>query len=263
MRFNVLAVVGVLVVGAAVSAHETWMLPSMFTARVGQEVRLDVTSGMSFPELASPVRVDRVARAGYRLGEDQAEMTGLKEQDKSLLLTQAFREDGVATVWLELKPKEIDLTDDKVAEYFEEIGATEAVRATWSNQKGRVAWKETYTKHAKTFVAVGDVGADQSWQAGVGMKLEIVPVSDPLSVRVGGAFTVKLLLDGEPLVKMPVGLMAKGSKDRHFVTTDDAGQATFPILRAGESMVFGVYLRLGQDDTRWLSDFTTLTFTVR
>lgn len=35
--------------GGAAPCHETWMVPAAFQVQVGEEVRLDVTSGMEFP----------------------------------------------------------------------------------------------------------------------------------------------------------------------------------------------------------------------
>ena len=94
----------------------------------------------------------------------------------------------MATVWLDLKPKDITLDDGQVAEYLDEIGATDELRSEWAVRKGRVPWKETYTKHAKSFVAVrGGDGDDRSWAEGVGSALEIVPATSPFAVEVGGS----------------------------------------------------------------------------
>ncbi len=41
--------------------------------------------------------------------------------EKALQTKAVFAQPGIVTVWLEAKPKEIDLTDDQVREYFDEI----------------------------------------------------------------------------------------------------------------------------------------------
>ena len=261
MRHALLAVV--LVPIATASAHETWIMSSAFAAKAGEEARLDVTTGMEFPTFETAVRAERIANASYRLGKDRVELKSFKAQDKSLAITQSFPKSGIATVWLDLKPREIELSDEKVAEYLDEIGATAEVRKTWAVQKGRIPWKETYTKHAKTFIAVGNPGDDRSWKTPVDMKLEIVPISDPFSAVAGKDFVARLLADGKPLAKAPIGLMSKSMKGRVFETTDADGKATFALRDAGEAMLFAVHLRLDKDGQRWLSDFTTMTFRVR
>jgi uncharacterized GH25 family protein len=246
--------------GSAAPAHETWMMPSAFTASVGQEVRLDVGSGMEFPLPESPIQAGRVTSAKYRLGGGEFDAAASTTNEGSLVLRQTFERAGLATVWLDLKPKEIVLTDDEVAEYLDEIDATLSVRSAWASQKGHRAWKETYTKHAKTFVAVGDASRDASWKLGVGAALEIVPTGNPSAVAVGGDFPVELWAGSKPLPNVSVGLMAEGSTHRVFRTTDAGGRATFPIERPGRALLFAVWLRPAADGQSWISDFCTVTF---
>lgn len=244
-------------------AHETWMIPSSFSAKVGEEVRLDVSSGMAFPRLESPIRAQRVAGARYRLGRVNARVAALKTSKTSLELRQAFTNAGVATVWLDLKPKEIALADDQVAEYLDEIGATDELRSVWARRKGRVPWKETYTKHAKSFVAVGAANDDRSWAEGIGSTLELIPTTSPFTVEVGGELTVELQAGGKPLANFPVGLMVDGSTERVFRTTNTGGRATFPVAREGRALLFAVRLVPAPDGSSWNSDFCTMTFAIQ
>jgi uncharacterized GH25 family protein len=245
--------------GGVVSAHETWLMPSAFEAKVGETVRINLTSGMGFPGLESAIGADRVQEAACRLGGVKEKTGSVKAADTSLALTQTFPRAGLAAVWVDLKPRPIELSDDQVAEYLHEIGATQELRSAWAARKGRVGWKETYTKHAKTFVTVGKVEGDRSWQTPVGMGLEIVPLDDPSSLRVGKEIRVRLLGHGKPVAGLPVGLLIEGSDKRLFRTTDAKGRVTFPAERTGAAMLFAVHLRPGEDEASWVSDFTTLT----
>ena len=103
---HVIAGLLVSVLAESVLAHETWMMPSTFFAKLGEETRLDMSSGMSFPRLESPILAERVAQAAYRLGQDVVDVTGLKTAKRSLVLRQSFTKEGVATIWMDLKPKE-------------------------------------------------------------------------------------------------------------------------------------------------------------
>jgi len=260
---HVIAGLLVSVLAESVLAHETWMMPSTFFAKLGEETRLDMSSGMSFPRLESPILAERVAQAAYRLGQDVVDVTGLKTAKKSLVLRQSFTKEGVATIWMDLKPKEIKLRDEEVAEYLDEIDATQDTRSIWAGQKGRVAWKEMYTKHAKTFVAVGDATKDASWGVSTGAALEIVPKANPCAIVVGQDFTVELQTNTEPLPGLPVGLLIEGAKDRVFRTTNAGGRATFPIGTEGRAMLFAVRLLPAEDGKSWTSDFCTMTFEIR
>jgi uncharacterized GH25 family protein len=259
-KFHATLLIGALA-GPAL-AHETWVLPSKFRAAPGEEVRFDVTSGMAFPALESPIRADRVAGAAYVASQTRSAIHDFETSDTSLFVRRAFPQAGIVTMSLELKPREIELTDDKVAHYLDEIGATAELRALWAAQKGRVPWRETYTKHMKTFVLVGMGLMETSWSRPVGSAFEIVPVTDPFAAVPGRPFTAELRANAKPAPDQPIGLIIGGSSERAFATTDSSGRATFSPTRAGRAMLYTVSLRPAGDGESWLSDFATMTFEI-
>lgn len=261
MRVPVVVAVGLFVASSA-SAHETWLLPSTFDATPDISIQIEPSGGMDFPASGTSIQADRVAKAAYRFRGTEGRLTPSPSADGSLRLRHEFSKRGLATVWLELEPKDIELTDAEVAEYLDEIGASETTRAIWADRKGRTTWRETYTKHAKTFVAVGSPSRDRSWELPAGMSLEIVPLDDPLAARSGGELKIRLLAAAGPLGGAPVGLMIAGATERIFRTTDVKGEATFPLARAGKALFFAVRLRPVAGGSRWESDFTTTTFRI-
>lgn len=244
-------------------AHETWLLPATFSSVPERTVAIDLTSGMQFPESEHAIHPDRVQRARFRLGGESVDMKDFNRLDTCLRFTPSFPRAGLATVWVELHPRAIELTEEKVAEYLDEIGAAASVRATWAKVKGSEVWKETYTKHAKTWVAVGGGAVDRSWQEPVGMAFELVPLTDPIGLQVGQKASFRLLRGGKPFPGATVGLLTEGAKDRILHTTDEDGQVAFRIERAGKLLVFAVDLRRTKAGDGWESDFTTVTLPVK
>ena len=251
----------VVALSASAGAHETWLQPSTHAAATGKSVRFDLTSGMDFPKLEHAIERDRVASAAFRSAGSTGTLGAPKRGAKALNWNHAFAKPGLATVWVDLQPKGIALTPDKVDEYFAEINASAAVRATWKALPMGTQWNEMYTKHAKTYVRVGDEAGDESWKVPAGMSLEIVPLSDPTRVRVGDTLRVSLLRSRFPLPRTSVGLMIEGDAKRTFAATDDTGVASFPITRAGSALIYAVDLRPGSQRSSWESDFATLTLT--
>lgn len=76
MHYSLLALM--LVPMATASAHETWIMPATFAAKVGEEVRLDVSTGMAFPTFDTAVRAERISQANYRLGKERGELKSFK-----------------------------------------------------------------------------------------------------------------------------------------------------------------------------------------
>jgi uncharacterized GH25 family protein len=247
----------------AALSHDTWLLPNRTTVPVGASITSDLTSGMAFPLPAYAIKTERIERASMRLGGRLTEITARRAAPKSLRLTTLFDQPGMATLWVELKPKSLTLTPKLVTEYLDEIGASEEIRQIQAQSKPQ-RWRELYTKHAKTFVQVGHAGQDQSWAEPVGMALEIVPEKDPTSLRAGDDFPVRVLKQGKPLADFPLGLIREQTTKGLIQKTNAEGRTTFKLNRAGRWLLRGTELRRSSSpDTDWESDFTTLTIEVK
>jgi len=256
---------GLYLLGAfAASAHDTWIAPSAFTTVAGQEVRFEITSGMKFPALDAGPKADRIAKAGFRLGSKTGDLKDFVGSKEALRVSHSFAENGVAIAWLQSLPKQLELTDEQVAEYLEEARAPSDIRSAWERQKGKAKWKEEYIKCAKTAVAVGDAAGDESWGQPVGLILEIVPVSNPTTIKAGQSATFKMLREGKPLPNAALALVREGGEERIYQTTDAEGVATFPFPKAGKHLLTTMILEVPTTEPPlWHSNFSTFTLEVR
>jgi uncharacterized GH25 family protein len=243
-------------------AHDTWLIPDLFVVTRNSVVALELTSGMAFPALETAIKPERIDRALCRLAGHTFGLTDYLPQPKCLLFKARLAEPGIATIWVELKPKTLMLTTKLVKEYLDEIGAPDTIRQQWANANKPRRWREEYTKHSKTFVRVGE-SQDRSWAEPVGMGLEIVPEKDPTALRPGDDFAVRVLKNGAPLPNISVGIVnAKDAKGK-IQRTDAEGRAMFRLDRGGRWLVRVTELRKSsQAGFDWESDFTTLTFQV-
>lgn len=244
-------------------AHDTWLLARPSTVQPGTPVVLELTSGMAFPKPETAIKTERLERTGIRLAGATSDLGNRSSAARFLQLKTTPSKPGVATLWVELGPKSIDLTPDKVKEYLDEIGAPATVRSRYAQMPEPRHWRELYTKHAKAFVRVGRPEADRSWAEPVGMGLEIVPEKDPTALRPGDELPVRVLLHGKPMASFAVGLVRQGE---HGVlkTTDGQGRVVFPIGKSGRWLLRATDLRpSSKPGTDWESDFTTLTFEVQ
>ena len=263
LRFA-LGVAAYLVSAIAVSAHDTWILPAVFATAPGKEVRFEITSGMKFPALDAGPKADRIAKAGFRLGSEAGELKAFVTSKEALRFTRSFAGDGIATVWLQSLPKQLDLTDEQVAEYLEEARAPSDIRTAWERQKGKAKWKEEYIKCAKTALAVGNAAGDESWNQAVGLNLEIVSVSTPTTIKAGQSAPFKMLRDGKSLPHASLALVREGSEERVYQTTNAEGVATFAFAKPGKHLLTAMILEVpASEPPLWHSNFSTLTLEVR
>jgi uncharacterized GH25 family protein len=243
----------------AASAHDTWLIPDQFNLAPKSTVTLDMTSGMEFPKLDTGPKPERVQSAQCRLAGKTFEITNKAAAPNSLQFKAELPDAGVATFWVKLPPRAIELKPEEVKEYLDEVDAPEPLRKQWAEMKEK-RWRESYTKHQKTFARVGDPIPDLSWAAPVETFLEIVPEKDPTTLRAGDDFPVRVLKDGKPFADFSLNAVNAGQPKGETGKTDPDGRVTFRLDAAGRWLLRGTDIRKSnQPDTDWESDFVTLT----
>jgi hypothetical protein len=225
-------------------AHDSWLMPRTPQAQEDKPVTVDLTSGTSFPKLESPIKADRVFRGGWRTSDRKGRLDRWEEGDSSLVMHFTPNGEGTAVMYLTLRPKDIELDADEVAHYFEEIGASESMRDEWESRGGDAVFHETYTKHAKAFMRVGDIGEDPTCLRQVGSAIEFIPQRDPTALMVGDDLVVKVVRGGDDeMEQFAVGLVCGATGDSELRRTNEAGMVSFPITDTGWWMVRGKVLR--------------------
>ena len=214
---------------------------------------------MAFPANEVGVKPDRLERASVRLAGKTSELVRDAEGKKAMRLRARFPQPGIAVVWVESKPRSLELKPAEVREYLDEIGAWDTVGKKWeSGASGR--WRESYTKHAKSYVRVGIPRGDMSWEEPVGMALELVPESDPTAIVAGEDFAVRLLKNGQPVADTAVGLVAANAKSGSLSKTDSEGKVRLKLTRAAWWLIRATVLEpASATDLDWESHFATLT----
>ncbi len=264
LSVRVAACLGFWLIALPALAHDTWLQPRRSAVLPGTIAQLDLTSGDKFPVPDNAIKPERVAVAHARLGGKVIDFATPAPEKKSLEFRIPLSNPGIATLWLSLAPWALELKANEVKHYLDEIDAPAEIRQSWASAKATRPWREVYTKHAKTFVRVGQPKADRSWSQPVGMVLELVPEKDPTSLRAGDDFPVRVLKNGAPLPDFSLGIAREGGTQRTFKKTDAAGRAVFKLTRSGHWLLRGTELRRStKAATDWESDFTTLTFEVR
>ncbi|MFN2507315.1 MAG: DUF4198 domain-containing protein [Chthoniobacterales bacterium] len=247
---------------ASALAHDTWLIPNRFNVAPNSSVALDITSGMEFPKLDVGPKPERVASVTCRLAGKTFEITNKEAGAHSLQFKAQLSEVGIATFWITLPPRALELKPDQVKEYFDEVDAPEALRKQWAEMKPQ-RWRESYSKLPKTFARVGDPQSDRSWAEPVGLFLEIVPEKDPTMLQPGDEFPVHVLKDGQPFAGFSLNAVSAGGGKGETRKTDSAGRVAFKLEKAGRWLLRGTDIRKSsKPDSDWESDFATLTLEV-
>ncbi len=257
------ALAAIVLIAGVASAHDTWLITDSGRAAVGERVVLRLTSGMAFPQDDFAVDAARVLRASVRIRDSARALPRPRSAPQALRYEWTPRVEGIATAGVELAPRTLVLEPDKIEEYLGEIDATAEIRQAWASLGGRRKWVESYAKHAKTLVRVGNPVADSSWSRPLGLALELVPQRDPTTLRAGDTLTLLVLHRDRPLAGLAVGAIREGTTAATFARTDARGRARVALPAAGRWLLNGTLLRRSSDPKLvWESDFTTLTLIV-
>jgi uncharacterized GH25 family protein len=245
------------------AAHETWLLPASMRIRAGEPVALSLTSGMAFPADDFAIQPARVVRAEARLGKRIEQLKKPKLQAMSLRYLWTPRADGVAAIGIELGPRKLTLEPNLIEEYLQEIHASSVVRAQWDSMPSPKRWRESYVKHASSFIRVGPPRKDESWKSPLGLGLEIIPEADPTALSAGDKLPVRVMRRGKEIAGFALGARREGDSTATFVFTDGDGRATVRLPAQGRWLLFGTDLRPARErGLEWRSDFVTATIGV-
>lgn len=273
--FGVLGVVG---------AHDFWMNPKTFMPKLGEavEVRLEVgdhfTSEGDRPfHKADALRFERLdARQGQDKNADENLLSrkGLMEGVRPWAQVR-FPTAGPHWLILERAPRLLILKADRFDAYLQEEGL-ESVR-TLRRKLGEEAkpGRERYWRSLKTLVWVQEAKGQEAkgqnkqgkWTPRLsGQRLEIVPLVDPVGLKVGDKLSVRVLFQNRPLanVQLTAYQKLKGKTHTQMVQTSAQGEAAFGVVASGPALIRLVYMRRAEADKEadWHSDWSAFSFLI-
>ena len=243
------ALCALLVVASAAAAHDFWIIPYAFAIDPGSRLLVRGQTSSLFPTSVSAVTPDRIVDARVITANDSTAVVGASVSGTSLILPVSPAASGQHLIAVKLAPRNVRETPESFRRYLDLEGAPEA-RLKYERE-GRLppiggdSITRRYAKYAKTFVEVGQ--GPRAFSRVVGHPLEMVPLSDPGSLRVGDTLRFRVVLLGKPLsgAKLHAGSIPpgasladtsaarRGAVSDLSVTTDSSGVATIVLARPG------------------------------
>jgi len=266
-RFQVsFCLVAVLAIAAPVVSHDLWVVPGKFLVQPGEKIRVFINSGDDFPASAARLSEQRIESfVVHSPSATDGPITGLVADGQSLTAEVAVLEPGTSMLAIALKPRLIRLKPEEFRQYLEEEGLPQFLKLREALGESNRPAAERYTKWAKAVLKVGEQ-EDDRWSKPMGLKLEIVPRTNPHVLHPGDKLTVAVFFDGKPLPDVTVvGGRAGTPPDRVRVVTGSNGEASLVLEKPGRWYLRALHMiRLAADaDAEWESFWTTMTFEVR
>lgn len=195
-----LGLVAIIATTGVLFAHDFWIVPSAFQLAEGAAMEVRGQTGTRFPVSQSAVGPDRIAEARLVAASGDERLTDLSVSGKSLLIRHRPTAPGQRIVAVALVSRSARTTPERLKRYIALEGAP--ALAERYEREGAYPKTDSVTqvsaKFAKTIVEVGR-GGPRAFSKAIGHLLELVPVNDPASLRVGDTLVVRLLYRGRPV----------------------------------------------------------------
>jgi uncharacterized GH25 family protein len=232
-----LALLGFLLTGPALRAHDFWIEPSSFHPEPGARVAVQLRVGEHLqgdPVARDPGRIERFAVVG---AAGEARVGGVAGADPAGWLS-APASPGLYWIVYDSNHASVEQTAEKFDRYLGEEGL-ERIRALGPSKTGTV--KEIYSRCAKSLLSVGGTGT--GWDRALGLELELVPERNPYDLKTGETLPMRLLYRGKPLDgALVVAIPAAAPETKVSARTDAQGRCELRLDRPGLWLIKTVHM---------------------
>lgn len=258
--------IGLLLIAAPAQAHDFWLQPTRWDAKLGARVPFTVEVGhgaarekwgadarrvtaLKVAGPSGPVDLRRYFRAGGAIPH----------------LTGIFPKQGLYVVSLATSLVPSELPAIRFNDFLQVEGLTPAIEARRAAGTTNRPGRELYWRRAKTLVAFGPASAADNMLATrpLGFNLEIVPRRNPYSLGADRRLPVQILFEGRPLAGALVKLTSLEFDAKPVATgrTDGRGLVTFRVPQVGSWLVNVIWTkRIANPAAEFETTFSSLTF---
>lgn len=254
-------------VAPAATAHEFWIEPEQYQIEPEAAFAAYLRNGEQFKGVSLAYFESRFTRFEMISGKTVLPVEG-RLGDSPALQGRAPG-NGLLIVVHETTPQNVTYRDwEKFLKFtrhkdFPSAAADHEARG-WPKDR----FRESYTRHVKTLIAVGDgAGTDNDF----GLKTEFIALENPYAPDFAGPMRVALRYEGQPRTDAQVEVFDRapdGTVDVTFYRTDAAGEAEIPVSPGHEYLFDAVVLRpsptagSSEDAPLWETYWAALTFAV-
>tara|TARA_B100001758_G_C17802587_1_gene300411 strand:- start:9 stop:488 length:480 start_codon:yes stop_codon:yes gene_type:complete len=152
---------------------------------------------------------------------------------------------------------------DKFSDFAAEKGEDWAIEMHFDSKFPETNFREDYYRFSKILIGVGNAkGTDQS----MGLKHELIALTNPYIVSPSDEFSVQLLFNNQPQNNRKITIFERDINKRVNVRTaftNLKGICKFTVTQGNEYLIDNVILELNNDpknDVFWTSYWAALTF---
>jgi uncharacterized GH25 family protein len=243
-------------------AHEFWLQPEKFRYKPGDVASLSFRVGENFIGEPWNVKKQRIQKfRAFHLADERNLASQIVEGEKDNVKIP-LTEEGTHLVVMESDAAFLASGAAEFNKYLGEDGLEETYEYRKANGLLADSATEFYSRHAKLILQAGSK-IDDTYKKTAGLILEIVPLQNPYSLKIGDRIHFKILYGGKPLF----GAMAKiynrynNRTTVQNIYTQQDGVIETTVSTPGSWMVSIVKMVPSKDKgAQWRSYWSSLVF---
>ncbi len=261
MRKAVTAVVAAIVIAAPAVAHDFWLSLSKYHPKSGEIISVRTLVGDHYVGDSRPRDPTKLERFVIATPAGESPIVGRDGDEPAGFMR--IGAPGTYPIAYRSSPTKVVLAGEKFEGYLKERGLDQAAAARAAAGTQAQDGRERFSRCAKSLVCV-DNQPGSGFDHVFDMPLEIVPVTDPYTLKKGETLRVKVLDSGKPMGNALIIATRKADPANPvMVRTDAEGLAAVVLNGGGEWMLSVVSMRPVTDGTvDWESFWASLTFDI-
>lgn len=266
MHSRMLAFAVALLWAGSAAGHDFWIQPSTFFPERDRPLALRLFVGDGFEkESERPFEKKATPKLQLISAKNTTDLLPLGKDNTLPFAEVKVSQAGHHWIAVEREKKSIRLEAAKFNAYLRSEGLDDILAQRQAAREDDRPGRECYSRYLKCLLRCG--AGDDGWKKTCGLRLEIIPLADPYSVKVGDTLKVRVQFEGKPLANVPFfGLNRGGEKvAKQKLITNKDGVAEVKLSGKGVWLLRLVHMRRCSDATEadWESYWAALTFEVR
>ena len=248
--------------GSSLISHEMWLDTTTFQQSVGKDIQISLKNGQMFQGAGLSYFKSRFSDFYYISNEQKIEIES--RMGDTPAATISLNTNGLLTgVYVSKKSTITYKSIDKFANFVSEKGEDWVIQKHGELKFPKNNFKEEYYRFSKILIGVGDAsGSDKN----VGLKHELVALTNPYIISSSDKFFVKLLFNNEPQKNRQITIFERDIENKvniRTTLTNSNGIGKFEVTEGHDYLLDNVILELNdnsEDNVFWKSYWAALTF---
>ncbi|WP_270918171.1 DUF4198 domain-containing protein [Parasedimentitalea psychrophila] len=257
-----IGLVGLILSTLPALSHEFWIEPQKYQVESGAPVLADLRNGQNFSGANQVFFARRTRRFEFTQSGQTTAYQGRMGDLPAFQLDQA--DPGLLIITHETAPQTITYeTWEKFQTFADHKGFADISQRHQARGLPEQGFAETYTRHAKSLIAVGDgIGSDKL----LGMEAEFVALANPYTDDLSLGLPVRVYYLGTPRANAQIEIFERGPDDVVLVSlqrADAQGVVLIPVKPGHTYLLDAVVLRPSRQSAGpvWETLWAALTFT--